>query len=240
MRHIHRLLTALALASIAAPVASAQVLDVPARQKELGPPMWFAGVNLAVAQPLGEFDDYIDVGGGLSAYFMRAFDPQGIAALRFDAGFLVYGNEKVRVHPFPRISADVTTSNNIVYAGVGPQFMLPNGKFRPYIAGSVGLSYFFTQSSIEGVDDTSEDLFNTTNYDDLTFAYTGAAGVYIPVKRGPRPISIDFGARYHGNGRARYLREGSIQDNPDNSITFTPIESNTNLITWHLGAAFGF
>jgi hypothetical protein len=202
--------------------------------------MWFAGANVALAQPLGQFDDYVGVGGGVSGFFARALDPRGIAAIRLDLGYLVYGSEKVRVHPFPRISADVNTSNNIFYGAIGPQFMLPNGSLRPYVSGSVGLAYFFTQSSIEGVDSQSEDLFNTTNFDDVTFAFNGAAGVYVPIKRGARPISLDVGGRYHGNGRARYLREGSIQDNPDNSVSFTPIESNTNLITWHLGIAVGF
>ena len=80
---------------------------------------------------------------------------------------------------------------------------------------------------------------HTTNFDDFTFAWTGAAGAYIPVRRGKLPISIDLGARYHYNGRAEYLREGSIRDNPDGSISFLPIKSETNLWVYHLGIAFG-
>jgi len=161
-------------------------------------------------------------------------------ALRLDMGYVLYGSEKTRIRPFPRLEGDITTNNSIVYAGIGPQFMVPDGMLRPYVGGSAGLSYFFTQSSLEGITTGSDQILQTTNFDDVTFAFSGAGGIYIPLRRGLKPISLDIGARYHGNGRARYLREGSIQDNPDNSITVTPIESETNLLTWHLGIAVGF
>jgi hypothetical protein len=236
-----RVLWALALVAVLlAPDAHAQALDVPDAQRRTVPSRWFGSLSLLAAQPLGEFNDYIDVGGGLAAGVMYQLSPSSPVAIRADFGYVLYGSEKKRIHPFPRLEGDITTNNSIIYAAIGPQIMVPDGLLRPYIGGSIGLSYFFTQSSLDGITAGSDAILQTTNFDDVTFAYTGAGGVYVPLRRGLKPISLDIGARYHGNGRARYLREGSIQDNPDNSITVTPIESETNLVTWHLGITVGF
>jgi hypothetical protein len=231
---------ALVAALVAARGSAAQTLDVQHSQQRTTPSRWFGSFSLLAAQPLGEFDDYINIGGGLSGGIMYQLTPNGPVALRLDMGYVLYGSEKTRIRPFPRLEGDITTNNSIVYAGIGPQFMVPDGMLRPYLGGSAGLSYFFTQSSLEGITTGSEQILQTTNFDDVTFAFSGAGGIYIPLRRGLKPISLDIGARYHGNGRARYLREGSIQDNPDNSITVTPIDSETNLLTWHLGIAVGF
>lgn len=237
-RHIVRAFALVAALAAALPV-SAQTLDISDDDKPQTPSRWFGSLSVLAAQPLGEFNDYIDFGGGIAGGFMFQLTSGGPIALRFDGGYLVYGSETKRIRPFPRLEGDITTTNSIAYFGVGPQFMVPDGNFRPYLGGSVGLSYFFTQSSLDGVL-SDEDILETTNFDDATFAFTGAAGIYIPLRRGMRPVSLDIGVRYHGNGRARYLREGSIQDNPDNSITINPIESETNLLTWHLGVSAGF
>jgi hypothetical protein len=231
---------ALVAALAAARGTAAQTLDVHEDQQRTTPSRWFGSFSLLAAQPLGEFDDYINVGGGVSGGVMYQLGPNSPVALRIDAGYVLYGSEKTRIHPFPRLEGDITTNNSIVFAGIGPQFMVPDGMFRPYLGGSVGLAYFFTQSSLDGITSGSDQILETTNFDDVTFALSGAGGIYIPLKRGLKPISLDIGARYHANGRARYLREGSIQDNPDNSITIDPIESETNLLTWHLGIAVGF
>ncbi len=237
-----RILWAVALVAAlgAARAAGAQTLDISQDREPQAPSRWFGSLSVMAAQPLGEFNDYIDVGGGIAGGILYQLTPGGPVGLRMDAGYIVYGSETKRIRPFPRLEGDITTTNSIVFFGIGPQFMVPDGMFRPYVGGSAGLSYFFTQSSLEGISSGSEDILETTNFDDVTFAFTGAAGIYIPLRRGMRPISLDIGARYHGNGRARYLREGSIQDNPDNSITINPIESETNLLTWHLGVSAGF
>jgi hypothetical protein len=47
------------------------------------------------------------------------------------------------------------------------------------------------------------------------------------------------GGRYHFNGRARYLREGGIRDNPDGSVDLEVLESRVHLVTWHIGLSVG-
>ncbi|HEX2189343.1 MAG TPA: hypothetical protein VHG51_10620 [Longimicrobiaceae bacterium] len=204
----------------------------------------FFGGSFTIAQPQGEFHDYVDGGLGASLHYIHALDPQGWLALRVDGGFAIYGHERQRVPLSPtlggRILVDLTTSNNIAWIGVGPQIGVPDGTLKPYVNGYAGYSYLATTSSVESssyYDD--EDYFTTTNFDDWSFSYGGGAGLYIPVRGGSRPVSIDLGVRYHNNGEAEYLREGDIQDNEDGTITLFPVRSDTDLLTFHIGFSVG-
>jgi len=234
-RHAFLLATALALPQ----VAHAQLFEV---QKPQQPSRAFLGIGLEISQPVGEFDRYVDAGFGVGGHFVWAVDRARVFGIRVGGGFVQYGHERKRV-PLSstiggRILVDVNTDNNIVTFGVGPQIMVPSGPVRPYVNGSAGLAYFATQSSVEG-SANSEPFASTTNFDDATFAWSGGGGLYIPVRHGNRPISIDLGVQYHANGEARYLREGSIEDNPDGSISFSPIRSETNFLIYHIGVSFG-
>ncbi len=207
-----------------------------------GPSRAFASVYLVAAQPLGEFNEYIDWGGGIGGSLLYAFDRQGAIGLRLDMAYMIYGHETKRVPLSPslgRIRVDVSTSNNIVVVGVGPQVMMPTGTVRPYLNGTVGMSYFFTQSSVEGSADV-EPFASSTNFDDTIFAWTAGGGLYIPLRKRQRhSISLDIGAQYHANGEARYLREGSIQEDGTGEIYFEPIRSRTSLMTYRVGVTIG-
>ncbi|MGH7719092.1 MAG: hypothetical protein ACREON_09650 [Gemmatimonadaceae bacterium] len=234
------LLLLTALASVSS--AGAQVFET-SQPRRQSPSRVFLGLGLMVATPQDEFSDYVDTGFGFTGNFIYALDRSGVFGVRLDLGYINYGRESKRACLSStvgcRIQVEVTTSNNIVVAGIGPQIMAPSGRIRPYVTGSAGLAYFFTESSVEGTRDFGdEDFFQTTNFDDATFAWTGAAGLYIPLRRGLKPIVLDLGVRYHGNGEAQYLREGSIEDTPG-GIIITPIESKTNLLVYQLGVSIG-
>ncbi|HEU4642915.1 MAG TPA: hypothetical protein VFS44_10720 [Gemmatimonadaceae bacterium] len=234
-------LSALLPLALAAPPAAGQIFR-PGIRPTTTQSTVYLGISGAAAVPQGQFKSYVGTGWGVQSGLLVRLDPSGVLGLRVDAGFINYGNEKKRACISTtigcRIEVDVHTRNNIAIFGIGPQLMLPTGTLRPYLTGTVGLAYFFTQSSLSGISD-NQDFANTTNFDDATFAWTGGGGVYIPLRRKGKPISLDLGVRYHGNGEARYLREGSIVDNPDGSITYTPIRSQTNLLIFSVGATFG-
>ena len=202
----------------------------------------YVGGALYFAEPQGEFGDFVDDGWGGGVHYIHKLDHEGLFGIRVDGSFINYGHERFRV-PLSstiggRVSVDVSTTNNIAFLGVGPQFGAPTGVLRPYVNGFVGVSYIYTSTSVRG-DDSSEPFASDTNYDDATFAYGGGAGLYIPVRSGPTPISIDAGLTYRRNGTAQYLTEGGIVDNPDGTITLHPIRSDTDLLTFHLGVSVG-
>lgn len=211
------------------------------RRPVWAPPRVHVGGGLAVAQAVGEFENYVDAGIGLGGSFLFHPAANRAFALRLDAMFLVYGSE-TRRRPLsptvPFVTVDVTTRNNIVTLGVGPEFSLGSGALRPYVNGLVGFSYFATVSSVRGASNI-ESFASSTNFDDFTFASQSGAGLRIALGRGRSPVSLDLSARYVNNGRVSYLREGSISVGPDDSLQFTPIESQTNLVVYQLGVSIG-
>lgn len=222
-------------------VVSASVLA--AQEEPLRPVRALAGGGLMIATPVGEFNDYVGTGWGLSGHFAVRLDRDGFISLRGDAGFVNYGRESKRVCLSTtvgcRIEVDLTTSNDIFYFTLGPQLAVPAGPVQPYIGASIGFGYFATVSSVDGVSGGDPDFARTTNFDDVTLAWHAGTGLRIPVHAGRTPIFLDFGARYNINGQVDYLTEGGITDNPDGSIVLNPIRSDANLVTFVLGATFG-
>ena len=206
----------------------------------------FFGGSFTVAQPQGEFGDYVESGFGGDLNYIHSLDRDGWLSLRVDAGLAIYGYESYTV-PLSetvggRLLVDVSTSNNIAWIGVGPQIGVPDGRLRPYVNGFAGYSLLWTSTSVSGSNDyyyDDEPFASTTNYDDWSFSYGAGAGLYIPVRGGPKPVSIDLGMRYHNNGQAEYLREGDIVDHPDGSISLFPVQSDTDLLTFHIGVSVG-
>lgn len=202
----------------------------------------FGGVSLVYGRPTGEFATYVDQGFGLDGFARYKVDRRGIFSLGVEGGWMQYGRETIRAplsSTVGRIMVDVTTSNNIVFLGAGPQLTAPSGPVRPYVAGSVGFSYFFTESSVSGSSSDNQSFAETNNFDDFIFATTGGAGVYVPLGS-RREAGLDIGVRYHNGGRGQYLREDSIRDRPGQTPLITPIESQTRLYSWRVGFVAGF
>lgn len=207
------------------------------------PPRGAAGASFTYGRPVGDFLSYVDQGLGFDAFFRWNADRQGVLSFKVDGGLLIYGRETFRV-PLSgtiggRVLVDLTTSNNIVWMGLGPQLTLPTGFLRPYANASAGFSYFFTESSVEGSNNDNNPFASTTNYSDATFRYGLGWGLLIPFQAGRNEWAIDLGAVYHGNGQVRYLREGGIEDMPDGSIVLHPIQSDANLLTYRVGFSIG-
>jgi hypothetical protein len=199
------------------------------------------GGGISLAFPVGQFGNFVDFGGGLNGFAVINLDRAARFGLRLDAAFMLYGTETVQ-RPLsltiPEVTVDVTTNNFIVSVGVGPQFTLTHGPVRPYVFGTLGFSYFATESSASGTADT-EPFASSVNFDDFTFALASGAGLLITVSSGRTPIALDFGMGFLRNGRTRYLREGSLRVAPDGGITFTPIESETNMLVARVGVSVG-
>ena len=198
------------------------------------------GGGVAIAQPIGEFKNYVNNGFGGNGHFMMRVDRPGFLALRADVGFLLYGHETKRVS-MPgagRVEFDVSTSNNILTYSIGPQLMVPTGPIRPYVNATAGGAYFFTQSSIGGSDNAG-DFASTRNFGDNVPSYGYGGGLFVPFAMRYADVGLDIGARYVRNGHTRYLREGGIEDLPTGGYAVSPIESETSFVLYHVGVNVG-
>jgi hypothetical protein len=198
------------------------------------------GGGAFVAQPVGEFKNYVNSGFGGGGHLLLRIDRHGFLALRADAGFLIYGHETKRVS-LPnagRVDLDVTTSNNILTYSIGPQLMVATGPIRPYLNAMAGGAYFFTESSVGGSDNSSS-FASTRNFGDNVPSYGYGGGVFIPFAVRHADVGLDLGARFIRNGHTRYLREGGITDLPGGGYAVSPIESETNLVVYHIGVSAG-
>ena len=130
-----RALAALTLLLLPA-IASAQRRPRYEEREFNRPPRGAVGASFSYGRPVGDFLHYVDQGLGFDAFFRWNADRQGVLSFKVDGGLLIYGNETFRV-PLSgtiggRILVDLTTSNNIVWMGFGPQLTSPTGFLRPY------------------------------------------------------------------------------------------------------------
>ena len=231
---IRFLTSALAMAALVASEAEAQNRSF-AQSRSL------LGISGVLARPVGEFQDFVDWGGGIDLYGVINLSRRGPVGIRIDGSVLMYGHETLRQplsNTIQRVMVDVDTDNLIGSLGVGPQLTLGQGPLRPYVYGTVGFSYFATVSSASGTADAGA-FASSTNFDDVTTALTAGGGLLLRLSRGKHPVSLDFSAQKTYHGETAYLREGSLLESPDGSISFVPIRSETNLVTFRLGVAIG-
>ncbi|MFN8646155.1 MAG: hypothetical protein U0104_05320 [Gemmatimonadales bacterium] len=229
---------AVALALIAAPAAAQNYREVPAQ----GSPRSYFGINLQLGFPQGEFKEFVGTGYGVGGNFTFFLDQKNVAGLRLFGSWIQYGRttERLPLSPtLPGLYVDLTTANDIYTFGIGPEFRLGSGQVRGVLHGGIGASNFATSTSAEGTDNVTP-FATSTNFNDWTFAWYGGASALIQVSGGRKPVFIDGGLRYQSHGKTRYLREGSIEPQPGGGVSFTPIESKTDLMLVHLGVQIGF
>ncbi|MXX34508.1 MAG: hypothetical protein F4107_11250 [Gemmatimonadetes bacterium] len=232
------------LFSGAAAVLLAALLAIPTDATAQARPDGIAGEGFLwgqLAAPLGEFHDNVGLGGGGGLGGLLYLGDQRYAALRAEGSFIIYGAETIRrpLSPtVPFVDVDVETTNSILAAGVGPQIFLSSGPVRPYIYGTVGLSYFVTQTSVKG-DHDDEPIASTTNFDDLNLSLSGGGGLAVLVHQGDVSVHLDLSAVYNHNGLAEYLTEGGLRELRGGGWTADPIASNANLVTYRVGITIG-
>jgi hypothetical protein len=186
-------------------------------------------------RPLADLARNIGFGyGGMGTYVFR-LDHNGILGLRADVGITGYGQESENV-PLSstiggRIRVDVTTTNYMVPFSIGPQLSVPIGRAQTYVNAGFGGQAFYTQSEVNG-DDDSFDFAHTTNQQDVTRTWVFGGGMLLPVYEGRPRVLVDLGAQYYTGGHAQYLRPGSIQDAP---FQINPLESDTHMLLVRLG-----
>jgi hypothetical protein len=240
----YRLLLAVPIAAavLSAPAALGGQVPVPQHEPSLFERRASGSIDALVIQPTGALHDNIDTGIGIGFAGLFRLSDSGAVSLRADLGLGGYGEESKRVPLSPtvggRIQVDVTTRNYVAVGSFGPQLTLPYGPVRPYVNGGVAFQVFFTESAVEGADDSYE-FANTTNQSDWTPAFTLGGGLYVPLRTAKVPVLLDLGFTWYTGGHASYLKPGSIEDLPNAQIRITPLESATPFVLMRLGVKIG-
>ena len=197
-----------------------------------------AGVSVIGFEPKEEFRQNIGNGVGVSGTVQYYLDREGWGNIRFDPSWLRYGNETERLGG--RVELEVTTTHQIIGLSFGPELAVPRGPIRPYINTAFSGLLFLTTSSVRGTDRNDQAIAESTNHSDWTKAWVVGSGVRIPLGGRDSGFAADVGVRYHKGSEASYLREGSIQDNPDGTVTITPLISETPFMMYTFGIRYHF
>ncbi|MEO0556615.1 MAG: outer membrane beta-barrel protein [Bacteroidota bacterium] len=226
-----RPLLILAVALVATPVVAAQST---------------LSLSGAVGVPQSEFSAELGaVGGGVTFGYLYQI-PRTPVGIGVEATGMLFGYER-RSEPFsltiPDVWVDVTTSNNLGQGLAVLRLQVPDGRVRPYVDGLAGVSYFWTQTSVQDFYDDYE-LASSTNYDDLALTYGAGAGLQIKLadshnRKGHYiDVLLDGRVRYLVGGEATYLGRGDIDRFDNGTIRIYPRRSTTTLLVPQLGVTF--
>ncbi len=203
-------------------------------------PGGFLGLSFVAAEPVGAFGSLVDNGFGLQLEGGVPAALGGHVRVRADLGVVIYGWERLHYCDFScRVGSDLTTTNSIVYGGIGPELVLARGALEPYLFGTAGLTGFVTSSHLDDNDGYGPYL-ETTNYSDVVFGLRYGGGLRMRLGGSDRPVFLDLGVERHQNGVTEYLTEGDIVDHEDGSVTIYPNRSEANLMTFRVGVSVGF
>lgn len=199
------------------------------------------GGSLMLASPKGEFRENVDrLGYGFQVQG-TLWEPSKLRpyTMGLNFGYLIYGENTSRrplSTTIPDVFVEVSTNNTIanfhLFFQVSPFF----GTWRPYAEGLFGGAYISTQTSVES-EQKSENVFESTNFDDFAWSYGYGGGLMIRVSKAPLKLSeiyLDLKARYLYGSNAEYLKEGSIQI-VNGRANYNVSESKTDLLSFHVG-----
>lgn len=193
------------------------------------------GLSFVAAKPVGEMGTLVDNGFGVETTGGIPMAAGGHLRMRVDLGVVIYGWEEVYYCDFTcRVGSEVTTTNSILYASVGPEIVLARGDIEPYLHAGAGLSIFATSSNMDD-DYGFGPYMETTNYSDTVLRWRYGGGVRV---RAGRRTFIDLGVEKVDNQVANYLTEGDVVDQPDGSVLLYPNRSDADLMSFRVGVSF--
>jgi hypothetical protein len=204
------------------------------------------GLDLLLGSPQKEFRKNVDnVGFGIAGN--AGYAPEDTPfMLGVEFGFMNYGSSDRREAfstTIPDVFVKVSTTNNFIL-GHAILRLQPNTRvFRPYLQGMIGFNYLFTETKIENVNVTGQEVASSNNLSDGAFSYGGGAGLMFLVHRANdgsvMDLFVDLGARYVFGGEAEYLKEGSIR-NVNGRVVYDILKSRTDLLVVQVGISVRF
>lgn len=201
------------------------------------------GLRFVVGDPAGTFGDIVDNEAfGIELTYGLKAAPRWVLGVGADA--MIYGSQS-REYTLPLVDDfEVETDNNLADLFLYAQFRPLDGAIQPYVEGRAGLTYLWTQSSLDDDDWFDEEIAEQTNQDDLTTFLGAGAGVMFRLSRGNKAegkpgVLLDAKVNRTWGGRAEYLTEGDIEI-VDEQPVFAVNESEIDLVTYQLGVTLTF
>ena len=195
--------------------------------------------------PVGEFANNIDFGVGISAQFDFGLGDSPVS-LGVESTYLWYGGESrdVPLVGLPGLTAEVSTSNDMVLLHGRVRVQKREGRTRPYVDGLVGFNYLWTTTSVAGEESCSGSGYYCTetgdvigNLDDLALSAGGGAGVMVGLGRAPYRMRLDLSVRYLYGGEATYLTEDYFPT--EGEVQLEARRSRTDMVFVYIGLSWG-
>lgn len=164
-----------------------------------------------------------------------------MVAVRADAGLLAYGRARSRVAFASANGAvlafDLTSRNDVRWAGVGPQLMAPAGPVRPYAVAQVGAALFSTAFTLRDRDGDGALVAREVAQDDAALAWNAGGGLLVPLGR---QAALDLGARFQRTGRVSYVPERGVRELPDGGVALEVVRGPAELWSYRVGLTVRF
>lgn len=183
------------------------------------------GINIVVAEPLGDFRRTGDVAGGLQLSGVTRGSGLG---WRVDGTWMVYDASYQ--------SFGVSTTSQIGTLALGPQITLGNGPMRLYGFVTAGPTLFWSNASFNDGCGCNDDYFLDG---DLTWTKSAGGGLLINVSRRRTPIAIDIGMRGVRHDRVEYVPADGLTQNPDGTFSGQRVRTPVELRVYQIGVSIG-
>ncbi len=199
------------------------------------------GGSFMIGSPQGQFRDNVDrLGYGLQVHgTLWSPSKERPFTIGLNLSYMVYGETSER-RPwpgFPEVTLEVSRTNSIANLHFLMQVSPFTGTVRPYIEGLAGGAYIFTTSDVKS-ENSSEDIAQSTNYDDFNWSYGAGGGILFRVAKDlgdVKNLYLDLKARYIYGTEAQYLTESDIEVVSLTQVRYRPRQSKTDLLTFHIG-----
>ncbi len=227
-------------------ILTAILISVSASAQHFGHRPFSFEIDFAVGTPQGTFMQELERNSyGLDMSFTYQV-PDSPVHIGMGLTYQNFGwrERYTNIYGIPEVDLKVRTTNNMVTPHLIMRIESPTQGFRPFVEGTLGFNYLFTESSL--LDDwDDEEIASDINHDYLTSSFGLGGGVKIDLYEGLDDDGDFFGvsmvvrSRLNLGGEALYMKEGDLERTSD-GVILNLRRSRTDLTTFNVGFVLSF
>jgi hypothetical protein len=208
---------------------------------------WIIGITAFPAFPVGDFRQDQKFGAGLDLNVGYQPFRREMTVIRANFGFLQYDsynrNESAEICDFFGNNCSNETifydsqNHSTSFIHGGPEFMVTAGKWRPFVYGVGGVTFFHSTARFG-------DAFNSSSGTRTLFVSSNVSSAYgLGVRRvagrDGRQHGWELGVRFTRNAKAEYLTKEGVYRDSFGNYAVSPKTGQANFITVHIGYSGG-